>query len=141
MGAKTRFFKVLVVDGLHNRVRYVKPGEVHQFKRTKFEAHLISQNPVDGGEIGHTFPGNVQSLGVVGAACVVDDKAWSVLSQHRGVPHIKRILVECLASLGRGLKTRNHLHHFHQRHRVEKMKPRQTLGVLELGRNGVDGQG
>ena len=141
MGAKTRFFIVLVVDGLHDRMRHVKPSEVHQFKRAEFEAHLISQNAVDGGEIGHTFSGNVQSLGVVGAACVVDDKAWSVLSQHRGVPHVAGILAQCLASLGRGLKTRNHLHHFHQRHRVKKMKSRQALGVLQLGRYGVDGQG
>ena len=73
------FFKILVVDGLHDWVGDIQGRQVHQFKGAEFEAHLVTQNSVDGGEVSHAFADDAQSLCAITASCMVDDEARRVL--------------------------------------------------------------
>ena len=87
-GAVPGFFIVLVVNRLHDRVRDIKCGQVHQLKRPEFEADLVAQNTVNGGKVCNAFADDSQRFGTVATACVVDDKTGCVLGQHCGVAHL-----------------------------------------------------
>ena len=140
-GAVTRLFKILVVDRLHHRVGDIQRSQIKQFERPEFEADLVAQNAVHGGEIGHTFAHHTKRLGAITAPGVVDDETRRVLGADRRVPHLAGVGGQLRARIGAGLQPGDDFHHFHQGHRVEKMETRETLRVLELGGDGGDGQG
>ena len=133
VGAVARLFEVLVVDGFHHWVRHVQGGQVEQFERAEFEAHLVFQYPVDGGEISNAFGRCAQGLCDVTAPRVVDDETGRVFGPHPLVTHGLGQGHEALASGFAGGQTGHNFHHFHQRHRVEKMKAREALRVLHVG--------
>ncbi|MCY1166223.1 hypothetical protein D9M73_61470 [compost metagenome] len=140
-GAITGFVVVLAVDGLHDGVRNVKCGQVHQFERAELEADLVAQDAVYGGEIGNAFADDAQCFGAVAATRMVDDKTRCVLRQYRCVPHLAGIVHQVVADGWAGLQPGNDFHHLHQRNRVEKVVTGEALWVLQFCRNGRDRQG
>ena len=137
-GAKTWLLVILVVDRLHDGVRHVQGRQVHQLKRPELETHLVAQDAVNGGEVGHALTDDAQCLGAETTPCVVDDKARRVLRLHGGVPHFAGVGREGLAQGRSSLEACYHLHHFHQRHGVEEVKTRQPLRLLQARGNGRD---
>jgi hypothetical protein len=55
----------------------------------ELETHLVAQDAVNGGEIGHALADDAQCLGAKTTPGVVDDEARRVLRLHRGVPHLR----------------------------------------------------
>ncbi len=104
------------------------------------KAHLVFQDAVDGGEVGHAFAHHAQGLGAVAAPGVVDDEAGRVLRGHGGVAELAGEGGQPLAHRCAGLQSGDHLHHLHQRHRVEEVKARQLGGPLERRGNRRDRQ-
>jgi hypothetical protein len=133
-------FEVLVVNRLHHGVRHIKRGQVHELKRAEAKPHLILEDAVGGGEIGHPFAHQPQSLGAVAPTGVVDDKARRVLGRYRRVTELPGICRELSANLDSGLEARDHLNHAHQRHRVEEVVARELLRSLKRGGDGGDRQ-
>ena len=114
----------------------IQPGQVHQFKRPEFEADLVFQNPVDGGEIGNTFIDDAQRFGAITATGVVNNKTRCVLRLHRRVPHLPGVCGQVGADAGAGFEPGNDLDHLHQGNRVKEVKAGKLRWPFQLCRNG-----
>ena len=125
--AKARLVVVLAVDRLHDRMRDVERGQIHQFERPKAKAGLVLQDAVDGREIGDAFTDDSQRLGTETAARMVDDKARRVVRAHCAVAHLHGVFGQTVANRRVGLEAGNDFDDFHQGHRVEEVEARQTL--------------
>ena len=122
-------------------MRHVQCRQVHQLEGPELETHLVAQDAVNGGEVGHALADDAQCLGAKTTPGVVDDEARCVLRLHRGVPHFAGVGCEGFAQGWFGLEACYHLHHFHQRHGVEEMETGQSFGLLQRGCNGRHRQG
>jgi hypothetical protein len=133
-------FVVLVVDRFDDVVRHVQGRQVKQLKGAEFEAHLIAQDAVDGGEIGNAFAHDAQRFGAITATRMVDDETRRVLSLNGCVAHLASKLGQALAHLGVGFEARNHFDHLHQRYGVEEVVARKLSWPLQGGSNCSHGQ-
>ena len=107
-------------------------GQIKQLKGAKFEANLVFQNAIDGGEICNAFRHDAQRLSAVPAACMVNDKARGVIGLHGRMPHLFGKLSKTITDFRISFESSNDFNHFHQRYRVEEVETDYPLWVLEL---------
>ena len=129
-GAVSRFLVVLVVNGLHDWMGHIQGGQIKQLKWAKFEANLVFQNAVDGGEICHAFRHNAQSFGAITTARMIDDETWRVVGLNRRMAHLFGKLGEAFTNFWGRLQACDYFNHFHERYGVEEVVARKMSRAL-----------
>ena len=87
-GTVSGFLVVLVVNRLHDRMGHIQCGQIKQLKGAKFEANLVFQNAIDGGEICHAFRHNAQRFSAITTACMIDDETRGIVGLNGGMAHL-----------------------------------------------------
>ena len=124
-GSVAWFLVVLVVNGLHDRMGHIQGGQIKQLEGAKFEANLVFQNAIDGGEIGHAFGNNPQRFSAVTTARMVDDETRCVVGLYWGMTHLCCKCSESFAYGWAGFQTCDDFHDLHQGDRIEKVITRK----------------
>ena len=109
---------------------YVQPGQIEQLERAHSKPWAVTQDAVDLFWRGDTLAENPLRLGAISASGVVDQKTGGVRGDGGKVPRVLGQLHQPLDHRRISPFTANHLDQLHQRHRVEEVVTRHSLGPL-----------